>query len=166
MSDTSARLGLPLIDPGQAQKETTHNEAIVALDLAVQACVVAIGVDTPPVSPVVGQAWVVGSAPDGAWIGHAGAIAGWTIGGWRFLAPREGLSAWCETTQSCVRYRSDGWETGVVRGAAVLIGGTPVVGAQRGAITEPAGGATVDARARAAITQILEAMRGHGLIGS
>ncbi len=32
--ETTARLGLPLLATGQAQKETTHNEALALIDLA------------------------------------------------------------------------------------------------------------------------------------
>lgn len=166
MSDTSARLGLPMIEAGQAQKELTHNEALLLLDLGVQAGVVAVGVDTPPIAPVAGQAWVVGAAPTGAWTGQAGAIAGWTAGGWRFLVPREGFAVWCEATGTVARSRAGAWETGLVRAAALLVDGAAVVGARRAAVADPSGGTTVDAKARATIGQILEALRGHGLIAS
>ena len=43
MADTSARLNLPLLAPGQAQKELYHNEALTLIDLAVQASVVTVG---------------------------------------------------------------------------------------------------------------------------
>ena len=51
-----------------------------------------------------------------------------------------------------------------LRGARVVIAGNSVVGARRGAISGPAGGANIDAESRAAITAILGALRGHGLI--
>ncbi len=86
--DTTSRLALPLLQPGQAQKETTHNEALTLLDLAVQASVLAVGTNVPPVAPTVGNGWIIGVAPTGAWTGQARAIAGWTSGGWRFLVPR------------------------------------------------------------------------------
>lgn len=44
------------------------------------------------------------------------------------------------------------------------VDGTKVVGAQGGAITDPTGGATIDAEARTAIGSILSALRAHGLI--
>ena len=51
-----------------------------------------------------------------------------------------------------------------MRGDAILVAGTKVVGAQSAAIAPPVGGTVVDAQARAAIGSILAAMRGHGLI--
>ena len=46
----------------------------------------------------------------------------------------------------------------------LVVGGTQVVGSQAGAIGDPAGGVTIDLQCRAAVTQILSALRGHGLI--
>jgi hypothetical protein len=36
---TTARFALPLIAPGQAQKEVYHNEALTAVDAALHACI-------------------------------------------------------------------------------------------------------------------------------
>ena len=36
---TTVRFALPLIAPGQAQKEAYHNEALAAIDAALHACV-------------------------------------------------------------------------------------------------------------------------------
>jgi hypothetical protein len=52
-----------------------------------------------------------------------------------------------------------------VVGAGLVVSGTQVVGAQAGPIGNPAGGATIDLQARAAVISILNALRGHGLIG-
>lgn len=166
MSDTSTRWGLPLIEAGQAQKEVSHNEAVTLIDLLVHASVVATGVDTPPASPAAGQAWTVGAAPNGAWTGHANAVAAWTEGGWRFLVPREGMALWSEASGTVSRWRSGTWEHGVVRAGALAVNGTTVVRGQRPAIAEATGGTTIDARARTTVTQILEALRAHGLIAS
>ena len=46
----------------------------------------------------------------------------------------------------------------------VMVSGTQVVGAQAGAIADPAGGPTQDLPCRLAVDQILAALRGHGLI--
>lgn len=164
MEATSTRLLMPMMEAGQAQKERTHNEALAMLDLAVQAVVRGIGTQTPPADPATGDAWIVGDAPQGAWTGHAGMLAGWTDGGWRFVATRPGWHVWDAGQQMVATRTAAGWENGVVRAARVVIDGTPVVGAQRPAIADPAAGDTVDAPARTAIMAILEALRTHGMI--
>lgn len=166
MTDTTPRMALPLLVPGQAQKEMFHNEALVRLDLAVQASVVAVGLNDAPDTPESGQAWIVGTAPTGAWSGQAGALAGWTDGGWRFVAALEGMAVWDQATRTVARRVDSAWLTGVVAASRLVIDGTQVVGAQRPAIADPAGGATVDGEARAAVAAILAALRAHGLIAA
>lgn len=166
MNESTVRHGLALIATGQAQKEVSHNEALAALDLLVQAGVEAVGVDVPPVAPVPGQCWIVGTAPTGAWTGQAGALAGWTGGGWRFAAPVAGMTVWTGGDGGFARYEGSAWVTGRLRGAVLVLGGAQVVGPQRPAIADPAGGATVDAEARAALAAVLGALREHGLIAA
>ena len=164
--DITSRLALPLLQPGQAQKETTHNEALALLDLAVQASVLAVGTDAPPPNPVAGNAWIVGAAPTGGWAGQARAIAGWTSSGWRFVAPRDGMAVWSVADGQVARFGAGVWTTGVLAGSRVSIGGVDVVGPRQPAIPDPVGGTVVDTQARAAIIAILSCLRGHGLIGA
>lgn len=164
MTDATPRLALPLLQPGQSQKEMFHNEALALLDLAVQAEVEALALNTPPPAPAIGQCWVVGTAPIGDWRDAANHLAGWTAGGWRLIAPRPGMSVWSKASNLIARYHDTGWTIGDVAATRVVIGGNQVVGAQGAAITSPAGGAVVDAEARAAITAILGRLRTHGLI--
>lgn len=162
----SARLALPLIATGQAQKELAHNEALALLDIAVQAGVEAVGLTEPPAAPQIGACWIVGAAPADAWIGRAGAIAGWTASGWRFVIPADGFAVWDRPGRRWV-VRVDGvWESGILRGDRLMLGGQQVVGERRAAIAAPTGGTTVDAEARAGIASILAALRAHGLIAS
>ncbi|TVP72665.1 MAG: DUF2793 domain-containing protein [Rhodobacteraceae bacterium] len=93
MSDQTARLGLPFIQPAQAQKHVTHNEALAQLDLLVQLSVQEFDATTPPALAQEGHIWALGAAPSGAWAGQAGQLAGWVNGGWLFIAPRLGWSA-------------------------------------------------------------------------
>lgn len=157
------RLALPLLQPGQAQKEMSHNEALIGLDLTVQASVAAAGGDSPPAEPDPGACWIVGDAPTGAWAGHAHAIAGWTESGWRFAAPFEGMRAWVAEPQGFALFSGGEWRFGEAYGR-LIVDGVQVVGAQAEAIDDPAGGATVDSEARAAIAAILAALREHGLV--
>ena len=161
----SARFALPLLHAGQAQKEMFHNEAVVRIDALLHPAVVAVGIDTPPPDPEPGQAWIVGDAATGEWAGRADQIASWTEGGWRFAAPRDGMELWVEGLAQPARYRAGaGWQAGVIVASRIEIDGVQVVGGQAAAIATPAGGATVDDQARAAIAAILDALRAHGLI--
>ncbi len=163
--ERSPRLAMPLLQPGQAQKENDHNEALALLDIATQAVVRAVGVDGPPADPAPGDCWIVGSSPVGAWAGRAGALAGWTAGGWRFVAPSEGMTAWSVADGVGARYESGAWLLGEVNATRVAIGGVQVLGARAAAIPDPAGGGVIDGEARAALNAMLAAMRHHGLIG-
>lgn len=164
--DVSARLELPLLAAGQAQKEMTVNEALIRLDIAVQASAVAAGVDQPPATPEIGQCWIVGDAPAGEWSGHAGALAGWTSGGWRFLVPAEGTAIWVEADGLVWRRVGGAWKIGELSGSRVIVDGVQVVGAQHSAIAPPSGGDVVDVQARGALATILAALVSHGLIAA
>ena len=163
MSQTS-RLGLPYIEPGQAQKEVYHNESLRLIDVAVAAAVEAVGANAPPASPVDGQCFIVGTAPTGAWVGHAGAIAGYAAGGWRFVGPVAGMRALDKASGQTATYDGAAWVVGTVKGAKLELGGSQVVGARLAAVANPSSGTNVDAEARAAIVAILDRLRGHGLI--
>lgn len=163
-TESTSRLALPLLQPGQAQKELYHNEALALLDLAVQAAVVSIGLTTPPGVPEPGQCWIVGDGASGAWSGADRALAGWTAGGWRFLIPADGMTVWSVADGCWARFDGVGWVIGDLPCRRVVVGGDQVLGARQSAITFGADGAVVDAEARAAIMAILAAMRGHGLI--
>ena len=158
------RFALPFLTPGQAQKELFHNEALQSLDVLVAAAVEGLPLAAPPASPVVGNCYLVAAAATGAWAGKAHHLAAYTSGGWRFIAPRDGLNAYVKSNGATAAYRSGTWVIGDLSGSQVSVDGTKVVGARGAAIPNPSGGATVDAEARTAIGSILAAMRDHGLI--
>lgn len=162
----SARLSLPLLSPGQAQKELLHNEAIQALDFMVAAAVEGPPQDAPPSAPAVGATHLVGASPTGAWLGHAGAIAGYSEGGWRFLGPVEGMTCLIRSEGIAAVYRLGAWEMGELRGSALVLGGDQVAGPRQSAIPDPAGGSVSDNEARTAIGSILAALRQHGMIAT
>ena len=157
------RLALPLLQPGQAQKEMLVNEAVSRLDIAVQGTAVAAAVDAPPVAPDPGDCWIVGTSPGGDWAGHAHEIAGWTSSGWIFVQPREGMQLWIGSTANVALFKGGAWRLGELHGK-LFVEGDQVVGSRGSAIVEPAGGSTVDAEARAVIASVLDALRAHGLI--
>jgi hypothetical protein len=94
MSDTSPRLGLPYLQPSQAQKHVTHNEALRALDVLVQLVVRSLEAADPPAAPASGDAYALAAAPIGAWAGQGGRLAVWDGTAWQFIAPQEGWRAW------------------------------------------------------------------------
>jgi hypothetical protein len=164
MSDeASARLSLPFLSSGQAQKEVTHNEALQRLDLLVQPVALSASVSTPPLSPDEGACWIVGPSPDGGWAGHAGDIAQWTAGGWRFAQPLAGWECHVLDRAGTMRFDGSQWRDGAVRADGLYVAGVRVVGAQQDAIAAPSGGTVVDGEARAAITAILDTLQAHGL---
>lgn len=156
------RLALPLLEPGQAQKEMFHNEALALLDVAVQAAVEAI-LAVPPEAPATGQCWIVDAAPRGDWADHGGAIAAWTAGGWRFVAPREGMRVWLTADRVFALHHGGQWYQGQTYGR-LFIEGRQVVGPREPNVPEPTGGVTVDAEARSALAAVLQTLRRHGLI--
>ncbi|WP_454885147.1 DUF2793 domain-containing protein [Sphingomonas oryzagri] len=166
MTDATARLALPFISSGQAQKELFHNEALVRIDALLQPAVEAVLVDSPPSDPVPGQCWVVGESPTGAWAGQALSLAAWSDGGWRFVAPRAGMTVWSIADNVAARFDGAAWASGEIRGRRILVDGIAVVGTQQSAIADPVGGTAPDMEARAAISAILAAFRSHGLIAN
>lgn len=164
MTDTTPRLAMPLIAPGQAQKEITHNAAIAILDAAVQASVVTIGDTVPPTDPAIGECWIVGATPGGAWAGQAHALAQWTAGGWRFVTPTEGFQVWVRNAGVVARLERGVWTRGRVAGETLWLGGTKMLSIPATSIDAPGGGATVDTQARATISAVLDMLRHHNLM--
>jgi len=144
---TTPRLGLPLLAAGQAQKEVTHNEALVLIDALASATSQAVPQNQPPTSPVVGQCWLVGPLPTGSWLGQAHALASWTIGGWRFVTMPVGARVILATNGACWRRISGGWQAPQAVGA-------------------PSGGVIIDSEARAVISLMIVALTNAGLLSS
>ena len=93
MSDTSPVLSLPFIQPAQAQKHVTHNEALQVLDAVVQLVVASASMDAPPVAPQLGERYIVAAPGSGAWAGQAGNIAVWEGNTWFYVTPQAGWRA-------------------------------------------------------------------------
>ncbi|WP_299615946.1 DUF2793 domain-containing protein [uncultured Tateyamaria sp.] len=122
MPDTTARLGLPVIMPSQAQKHVTHNEALVLLDGITQLVVSAHGAATPPALPAEGEIYALGPAPTGDWAGQAGMLAQWVGTYWHFIAPQEGWLAWDIETTALLVHRGGDWQSAVGSFAELGIG--------------------------------------------
>lgn len=105
MSQTSARLSLPFLQPAQAQKHVTVNEALERLDFLVQLSVVAFDALSPPSDAEDGQVWALGPMPTGDWAGEGGKLALRAGGGWEFIPPASG---WCATRGTELRLYDGG----------------------------------------------------------
>ena len=107
-NQTTDILSLPMIMPSQAQKHVTHNEALGALDVLVQAVVAGRAAEPPP-APEPGARLIVGEDPAGAFAGRANAIAAFRDGAWTFLAPKTGWIAYDETLERLVVFAGAAW---------------------------------------------------------
>lgn len=163
MAERSARFGLPLLAPGQAQKELFHNEALALLDAAIHPAVEGAERDDPPDAPAEGAAWLVGEAPAGEWANHAGRIACYTDGGWRFVTPVDGMMVWRRDAGRWLFRVGKAWQDAMPVGG-ISVWGQQVVGPRQPAIASPYEGTTIDAEARAALDAIIAALKSHGLV--
>lgn len=109
MSDTTARLALPLLAAAQAQKHITHNEALTMLDALVQLSVLDRDLATPPGSPAPGARYLVAASPTGAWSGQAGKIAAWQNGAWSFFPPQAGWVLWVADEAVPIAFTGSAW---------------------------------------------------------
>jgi hypothetical protein len=102
-------LSLPYIDVNEAQREVVHNEAIRGLDALVQLAVLDRDLTSPPGSPADGERWIVAASPSGAWASHAGEIAAWQDGAWRFYAPQVGWFVYVVDEGALLAWNGSAW---------------------------------------------------------
>lgn len=95
MSETH-RLSLPLLQPAQAQKHVTVNEAFARLDGLVNLVLQSVTMATPPAAIIEGAAYGVPSGAVNAWSGHEGQVAIGANGGWVFVTPVPGWRAFVQ----------------------------------------------------------------------
>lgn len=138
MSET-ANLNLPLVEPAQAQKHVTVNEAFGRLDALTQLSVRSRGGTIPPVSAAEGETYIVGNGGVNAWSGRDGQIAIRANGGWDFVAPKEGWGAFVQDEGQRVVWLGGGWRVGVA--AASPNGAATGYGILEADFDIPAGGA-------------------------
>lgn len=111
MSETS-QLGLPLVQPAQAQKHVTVNEALARLDGLTQLTLVS---DSATVPPVVAEDGVTYGVPAGAvneWSGQSGNLAIRSNGGWVFVTPQAGWRAYIADIGAPALHDGSAWVRG------------------------------------------------------
>ncbi len=109
MSDNSPILSLPLIQPSQAQKHVTHNEAMLVLDVAVQLAVKARNLAAPPATPSTGDRYIIAAGASGAWAGKSGQITNFANSYWSFYPPLAGWQAWIGDEAQMAVFTGSAW---------------------------------------------------------
>ena len=112
--DETLQLALPLLQPAQAQKHVTVNEALVRLDGLTHLTLQSVDTVVPPVSGDDGEAWGVPLGAVNAWDGHAGEVAVWSNGGWVYVQPQTGWRGWLVDQHVAVLHDGSGWVNGGV----------------------------------------------------
>ena len=109
MPEHSPTLSLPYLQPAQAQKHVTHNEALRILDAVTQLTVAAADTGEPPAAPQQGARYIVGPAATDDWQGQENAIAIFTDGAWQFFQPETGWRADVAASGETLRFDGTGW---------------------------------------------------------
>jgi hypothetical protein len=113
MTET-ANLALPLVDPAQAQKHVTVNEAFARLDGLTQLCLESVSLTVPPLAAAEGASFGVPEGAVDAWAGRAGHVAVRLAGGWVFVAARRGWRAMVLDSGQMGVFDGTGWRAGAM----------------------------------------------------
>lgn len=109
MSENSLVLSLPYLQPSQAQKHVTHNEALRQLDVVVQLTVASRTFAAPPAQPAEGDRHIVAAGASDVWSGRAGSIAILDQGLWQFIAPQTGWRAYVIAESAMIIFDGTQW---------------------------------------------------------
>ncbi|MCU9848706.1 DUF2793 domain-containing protein [Defluviimonas sp. WL0024] len=108
------QLGLPLLQPAQAQKHVTMNEALTRLDGLVSLTLVSRSVTIPPAIVVDGACYGVPVGAVNEWSGQDGNVAIGTNGGWEFAEPRRGWRTVILDEGAQALHDGSGWRAGMM----------------------------------------------------
>lgn len=136
-SNETMRLAMPLLQPAQAQKHVTVNEALMRLDGLVNLVLQSVTATEPPQAVIDGQCWGVPGAAFGPWAGQGGRIAIGANGGWVFLAPGAGMRAFIADQGIGAIHDGSGWVPGAV--TLGTLGSAMMAGVTEGEVTVGAG---------------------------
>lgn len=107
------RLSLPLLEPAQAQKHVTVNEAMIRLDALTQIVLEEVGTLSAPGSPAEGAFYAIGAGAAGAWLGQDRRLALFVNNGWAFVSPGIGWRAWNASAGAAVTFDGQDWVEGL-----------------------------------------------------
>ena len=92
MASVTKNFGVVLLDPNQASKDVTVNEALVVFDNFVQPSIISASLTTPPTSPSDQDKYIVPANATGVWANQTNNVAVYQANGslWLFFVPRSG----------------------------------------------------------------------------
>jgi Protein of unknown function (DUF2793) len=142
----TTRFNLPLLAVSQAQKEVTHNEALVRIDALLHTIVESV-LSTPPTlnESDIGKCWLIDFGAIGDWAGKSGQLAIWIGNDWRFIDPIDGMRLRLRDEKSDAVFDGNNWVFATI-------------------INDPSGGIVIDVEARQAMTSLLEHLRSIGYV--
>lgn len=140
----TARFSLPLLAVSQAQKEVTHNEALVRIDALLHSVVEAILPNPPALGESdTGKCWLIGSGATGDWTGRSDQLAIWVGNDWRFVHPSAGMRLRVSGENSDAVFDGRSWVFAPI-------------------IATATGGAVIDVELRQTMAALLEHLRSLG----
>lgn len=101
---TTPNLGVELLTAAQGQKHVTVNEALIRLDVLVQARVIEIGLTAPPGGASDGDVYIPGSGATGAWDDWDFNVVYFLDGEWRKVVPQQGWQVFNLDDDTLYRY--------------------------------------------------------------
>lgn len=149
MTIETVRHKLPLLAVGQAQKEYTHNEALLLIDNLINLSITSILENPDMIEDAENlsdesKTWLISDMPSGIWAQRANQIATLSDNGFRYIAPIEGMTLYNESEKSTMIYKDMAWYFALT-------------------LEKPTGGSIVDAEARESIMAIVDNLRQFGL---
>lgn len=110
MTSTS-RFQLPLLQPAQAQKHVTVNEALTLLDSFMQLHIQSLSKQHPPSFQNTrdGDIYAVPAGASNEWTNQSGKLALFSNGGWVFITPQDGWRGWVADKSNHYTYYSGTW---------------------------------------------------------
>lgn len=97
MTAATTKLALPFLQPGQALKTITHNEALQRLDMGLYLSCSDMAAETLPENPIKGLVIILSGNAGGPLAEHAGDIGAFCDGLWDWFTPTSGWVVWDES---------------------------------------------------------------------
>lgn len=138
-------VGMPLLMPGQAQKEFTVNQALSVLD-ALYPRAIKSSQPGPSATAAESDCYRVTAPATGIWAGREDCIAVMIAGDWQFIEPAQGMTLFDQAADHALVFRS-GWRHAEMPPPAT-------------------GGSVVDTEARAAFSALVQALEAIGLLST